>query len=163
MDMGWLDGALWLVLAFSVVLGALRGLVREVIALASWLLAFVWAQVHAETVAEWLPAGVSVPVVRLAAGFALIFIGVAVAGALLAWVLGRFVQAVGLRPIDRMLGAGFGLARGVVLLLGVTLMVVALGGHVHPVWTGSETAVLLSNTLLMLKPLLPGALVGYLP
>jgi len=163
MDMGWLDGALWLVLAFSVVLGALRGLVREVIALASWLLAFVWAQVHAETVAEWLPAGVSVPVVRLAAGFALIFIGVAVAGALLAWVLGRFVQAVGLRPIDRMLGAGFGLARGVVLLLGVTLMVVALGVHVHPVWTGSETAVLLSNALLKLKPLLPGALAGYLP
>ena len=163
MDIGWLDWLLWGVLAFSVALGALRGLIREVISLASWVLAFLLAQVHAETVAAWLPAGVSLPPVRLAAGFALIFIGVAVGGALLAWVLGRFMQAVGLRPIDRVLGAGFGLARGVVLLLGLTLMVVALGVQAHPVWTQSETALLLTQTLQELKPLLPGALAEYIP
>ena len=163
MDIGWLDWTLWVVLAFSVALGALRGLVREVISLAAWVLAFLLAQVHAETVAAWLPAGVSLPAVRLAAGFALIFIGVAVGGALLAWVLGRFLQAVGLRPVDRILGAGFGLARGVVLLLGLTLMVVALGVQAHPIWTQSETAVLLTQTLQELKPLLPGALAEYIP
>jgi hypothetical protein len=64
MDNGWLDWTLWAVLAFSVVLGALRGLVREVISLAAWVLAFVWAQVHAETVAAWLPAGLTVPTPR---------------------------------------------------------------------------------------------------
>ena len=37
MDNGWLDWTLWAVLAFSVVLGALRGLVREVISLAAWV------------------------------------------------------------------------------------------------------------------------------
>ena len=163
MDIGWLDWTLWAVLAFSVVLGALRGLVREVVSLAAWVLAFVWAQVHAETVAAWLPVGLTVPVVRLAAGFVLIFIGVAVAGALLAWALGRFLQAVGLRPIDRILGAGFGMARGGVLLLGLTLVVVTLGVQAHPVWAGSETAVLLTEGLYTLKPLLPGALAGYIP
>ena len=163
MDIGWLDLTLWAVLAFSVVLGVLRGLVREVVSLSAWVLAFVWAQVHAETVAAWLPVGLTVPVVRLAAGFVLIFIGVAVAGALLAWVLGRFLQAVGLRPIDRILGAGFGLARGGVLLLGVTLVVVTLGVQTHPVWARSETAVLLTEGLYTLKPLLPGALAEYIP
>jgi len=163
MDIGWLDGTLWVVLAFSVVLGALRGLIREMVSLAAWVMAFVLGQVHAETVAAWLPAGVSVPVVRLAAGFALIFIGVAVGGALLAWVLGRVLQAVGLRPIDRILGAGFGLARGVVLLLGVTLLVVALGVQTHPVWAQSDTAHLLTSTLTELKPMLPGALAEYIP
>ena len=39
MDIGWLDWTLWVVLAFSVALGALRGLVREVISLAAWVLA----------------------------------------------------------------------------------------------------------------------------
>lgn len=163
MDIGWLDGTLWVVLAFSVVLGALRGLIREVVSLAAWLLAFVLAQVHAETVAAWLPTGVSVPVVRLAAGFVLIFIGVAVGGALLAWVLGHVLQAVGLRPIDRILGAGFGLARGVVVLLGVTLLVVALGVQSHPVWAQSDTAQILTLALTQLKPLLPGALAEYIP
>jgi membrane protein required for colicin V production len=163
MDIGWLDWTLWAVLAFSVVLGALRGLVREVISLAAWVLAFVWAQIHTETVAAWLPAGVSIPVVRLAAGFALIFIGVVVAGALLAWLLGRFLQAVGLRPIDRILGAGFGLARGAVLLLGLTLVVVSLGIQAQPVWAASETALLLTEALQALKPLLPGALAEYIP
>lgn len=163
MDIGWLDWILWAVLAFSVVLGALRGLVREVIALAAWVLAFVWAQVHAETVAAWLPAGLSVPVVRLAAGFALIFVGVAVAGALLAWLLGRFLQAVGLRPIDRILGSGFGLLRGVVLLLGVSLIVVATGLQSQAWWAASPTAAHLTRTLNQIKPLLPGALAEYIP
>ena len=163
MDIGWLDWILWAVLAFSVVLGALRGLVREVIALAAWVLAFVWAQVHAETVAAWLPAGLSVPVVRLAAGFALIFVGVAVAGALLAWLLGRFLQAVGLRPIDRILGSGFGLLRGVVLLLGVSLIVVATGLQSQAWWAASPTAAQLTRTLNQIKPLLPGALAEYIP
>jgi membrane protein required for colicin V production len=163
MDIGWLDWTLWGVLAFSVVLGALRGLIHEVISLAAWVLAFLLAQVHAETVAAWLPAGISLPAVRLAAGFALIFIGVAVGGAIFAWVLGRFLQAVGLRPVDRILGAGFGLARGVIVLLGLTLVVVALGMQAHPIWTQSETAVRLTETLHELKPLLPGALTEYIP
>ncbi len=163
MDIGWLDWTLWAVLAISVALGVLRGLVREVVSLAAWVLAFVWAQVYAETVAAWLPAAVSVPMVRLALGFALVFFGVALAGAVLAWVLGRFLQAVGLRPIDRILGAGFGLARGAVLLLGVTLVVVALGQTTHPVWAQSETATWLTDTLQTLKPLLPGALAEAIP
>jgi membrane protein required for colicin V production len=61
------------------------------------------------------------------------------------------------------LGAGFGLARGVVLLLGVTLLVVALGVQTHPVWAQSDTAHLLTSTLTQLKPMLPGALAEYIP
>jgi membrane protein required for colicin V production len=163
MDIGWLDWTLWGVLAFSVALGALRGLTREVVSLAAWVLAFLLAQVHADTVAAWLPATVSAPVVRLTAGFALVFVGVAVAGALLSWILGRFLQAVGLRPIDRILGAGFGLARGGVLLLGVTLIVVSLGFQSSHFWKKSETATWLTRTLHEIKPLLPGALAEYIP
>jgi hypothetical protein len=43
------------------------------------------------------------------------------------------------------------------------LMVVALGVQAHPVWTQSETAMLLTLTLQELKPLLPGALAEYIP
>jgi steroid 5-alpha reductase family enzyme len=55
--------------------------------------------------------------VRYAAGFAVVFILAVFAGGLVAWGTSKLVEAVGLRPVDRVLGAAFGLVRGVVLLL----------------------------------------------
>ena len=45
------------------------------------------------------------------------------AAALLAWLIKKLVEAVGLRPIDRVLGAVFGLVRGAVLLLALAVVI----------------------------------------
>jgi hypothetical protein len=49
------------------------------------------------------------------------------------------------------------------LLLGLTLVVVSLGIQAQPVWAASETALLLTEALQALKPLLPGPLAEYIP
>jgi glutamine phosphoribosylpyrophosphate amidotransferase len=54
--------------------------------------------------------------VRYAAGFVVVLVAAAFAGGLVAWALKKLIEAIGLRPVDRTLGAAFGLARGVVLL-----------------------------------------------
>src|SRR3954468_19292029 len=101
MDIAALDWAVVAVLALSMVVGALRGLVYEVLSVVSWIAAFVLAQWFAPEVAGWLPLGKSGEAARYAAAFVIVFIGVVFAGGVLAWLIKKMVEAVGLRPIDR--------------------------------------------------------------
>lgn len=161
--MNAVDLVLMAVLLLSTVLGVWRGLVYEVISVAGWVAAFVLAQAYAEPVAQWLPVeGFSLPL-RLAAGFVLVFIGAAFAAGLLAWVVKKLVDSVGLRPVDRVLGAGFGLVRGAVLLLALAVVVSMTPLQQHADWQASYTAGVLSDTLHEIKPLLPEVVARYLP
>jgi len=161
--MSGLDVALLAVVLLSTVLGLWRGLVYEVISVAGWVAAFVLAQAYAPALAQWLPVeGFSAPL-RLAAGFALVFMGVAFVGGLLAWGVKRLVRSVGLRPVDRILGGGFGLLRGAVLLLALAVVVSMTPLQQHAYWQASPVAGVLSATLLELKPVLPEGVARFLP
>ena len=117
MSLAALDWIFATVLLLSVLLGAWRGLVFEVLSLASWVAAFLLAQWLALDVAGFLPMSGSSEVMRYGAGFLLVFIAVAMLGGLLAALLKNLIATVGLRPVDRVLGAAFGALRGVLLLL----------------------------------------------
>ncbi|WP_372662441.1 CvpA family protein [Hydrogenophaga sp.] len=161
--MAWVDWALLAVLLLSALLGLWRGLVYEVISVAGWVAAFLLAQWYAADVAAWLPMdGASQPL-RLAAGFALVFMGTAFAGGMLAWLVKRLVESVGLRPVDRILGGAFGLARGVVILLALTVVVSMTQMQQQAWWQASAAAGVLSSALHQIKPLLPDALARSLP
>ncbi len=149
------DWVLLGVLLLSVLLGLWRGLMYEVLSLAGWVVAFVLAQAFADDVAAWLPMqGLSLPL-RLALAFVLVFVAVAFAGGLVAWLVKKLVATVGLRPVDRVLGGAFGLARAVVMLLGVAVVVSMAQMQNAAWWRGSSTAGVLSATLLEIRPLLP--------
>ncbi|MCU0927209.1 MAG: CvpA family protein [Hydrogenophaga sp.] len=161
--MSWLDWALLAVLLLSALLGLWRGLVYEVLSLAVWVVAFVVAQAYAAPVGAWLPVdGFSQPL-QLAAGFAAVFVATAFVGGLLAWLVKKFVESVGLRPVDRILGGAFGLARGMVILLGLAVVVSMTPLQSQERWRDSAVAGVLSRTLHAIKPLLPEALARHLP
>lgn len=156
------DWVLLAVLLLSVLLGAWRGLVYEVLSVAGWVAAFVLAQAYADEVAAMLPIEGLAPPLRLAAGFALVFIAVAFAGGLLAWMVKKLVASVGLRPVDRILGSAFGLARGVVMLLALAVVVSMSPMRDAPWWRGSVAADMLVATLHAVKPLLPEPVARYI-
>ncbi|MFN7123240.1 MAG: CvpA family protein [Hydrogenophaga sp.] len=160
--MGLTDGLLLTVLLLSVLLGAWRGLVYEVLSVASWVAAFVLAQSYADEVALLLPLESLSPPLRLAAGFLVVFIAVAFAGGLLAWLVKKLVASVGLRPVDRILGSAFGLARGVVMLLAFAVVVSMSPLRDAPWWQGSVVADMLVATLHAIKPLLPEPVARYI-
>lgn len=161
--MSWLDWALLVVLLLSALLGLWRGLVYEVLSVAVWVVAFVLAQAYAAPVGAWLPVdGFSAPL-QLAAGFAAVFLVSAFVGGLLAWLVKKLVESVGLRPVDRVLGGAFGLARGLVILLGVTVVVSMTPLQTQERWRESPVAGILSRTLHAIKPLLPEAVARHLP
>ena len=158
-----LDWIFLAVLAVSLLLGAWRGLVYEVLSVISWIAAFVLAQWFAPDAAAMLPIAGAGEAVRYAAGFVAVFLAVVFAGGLLAWLIKKLVQAVGLRPIDRMLGAMFGLLRGVVVLLAAAIVINMTALHNAQWWTESKGAGLATAALKGLKPVLPERFGRYLP
>jgi membrane protein required for colicin V production len=157
-----LDWILASVLFLSLLLGAWRGLVYEVLMLLAWVASFYAAQWAAPPVAAMLPlSSVSEPV-RYAAAFVLVFIVAVFVTGLLAHGLKKLVEAVGLRPVDRTLGAAFGLVRGVVVLLVATVVMDMTALKSSPWWLESQGAPVLTATLKGVAPLLPEPFAKYL-
>jgi membrane protein required for colicin V production len=92
-----------------------------------------------------------------------VFIAVVFAGALLAWLTSKLVQAVGLRPVDRTLGAAFGLIRGAVLLMAVAVVINMTALKRADWWTESRAAGVSTTAVKGLKPVLPERFGQYLP
>ena len=151
------------VLVLSMLIGLVRGLVFEVISLGGWVAAFFCAQWLADDVGAWLPFGEPDATWRYAAGFVLVFVGVAFGVGLLAALIRKLITVVGLRPVDRILGGAFGAARGAVALLALAVVVhlLALSGNAW--WHESRSAIVLDAALQGLKPALPEKLASYLP
>ena len=151
------------VLGVSLLLGVWRGLVREVLSLVNWVLAFYLAQWFAQDAAKYLPmSGVS-DVLRYAIGFALVFVVSAFAGGLVVWGLSKLVSSAGLGLVDRSLGAVFGLLRGMIFLLALAVVVAMTPAKSEIWWTQSVMATATLHTLKVIKPVLPEKFAKYLP
>lgn len=122
--MGWADSVLLGTIALSVLVGGLRGFIKEVLDLAVWLAAFLVAFQFSGALAENLQGTVSLPSARMALAFGGLFIGVLLVGALATYLVGKLVETTGLTGTDRLLGGVFGAARGLMLTV---LLILAAG------------------------------------
>jgi len=156
------DWILLAVLVFSMLLGAWRGLVYEVLSVLGWAASFYAAQYFAPMVADWLPLQSSSQTIRYAAAFVLVFVAAVFAAGMLAFLLKKLIQAIGLRPIDRSMGAAFGLVRGLILLLAAAVVMDMTSLKNSVWWQESKGAPILSAALKGLKPVLPEKFANYL-
>jgi membrane protein required for colicin V production len=157
------DWILLAVLALSLLLGLWRGIVQEVLSLAGWVAAFYVSQMYAPMAAASLPMEGSSQMLRYAAGFVVVFVAVLVATVLVSFVVKKLISAVGLGPLDRLLGSLFGLMRGVVILLAVTVLVGMTPMRETLAWKQAQGAQWLQQFLHVLKPVLPADFGKYLP
>jgi membrane protein required for colicin V production len=156
------DLALLGVLAVSLILGAWRGFVYEVLSVIGWAASFYLAQWLAPDVAVRLPLQSASDPVRYAAAFALVFIVAVFVAGLLAVLVKKLIEAVGLRPVDRTLGAAFGVVRGVILLLAAAVVINMTAFRSSAWWQESKGAEVLTAALKGLKPVLPEQFAKYL-
>lgn len=121
--MTWVD---WCILGLgilSALLGILRGFFREVATLAVWALALVVAVEFGDLLADSLQTYISLPSVRIAAAYAILFLGVLIAGAIVTHFLVEMIRRSVISGTDRALGGLFGVARA--LLIGGFLVLIA--------------------------------------
>jgi membrane protein required for colicin V production len=157
------DWILLALLAASMLLGALRGLVYEVLSVMGWIAAFLLAQWFAPTVSEKLPMQGSGETLRFAAAFVLVFIASVFAAGLISALMKKLISAVGLRPVDRILGAIFGAFRGLILLMALSVVVHMTALHESEWWLESKGGPMLMTLLKGLRPMLPEKFGAFLP
>jgi membrane protein required for colicin V production len=156
--MTWLDYAVLGVTVVSILWGVWRGLVREVISLAGWVVAFLAANLFAGPLSAALPAALRSPELRVLIAFVAIFFASLVLAGLVALLLSRLAKAAGLAALDRALGALFGLCRAALIVAAFALLAGLTALPHHPLWTHSVSGKHLARLALALKPALPPAL-----
>lgn len=160
---GGIDLALAAVLLLSMLAGLWRGLVFELLALVGWGVAFVVAQRHGGAAAAALPVGVPGGALNALVGWVAVFVGVLVLWGLGAALLRRLVRASPLSGLDRLLGATFGLVRGLAILLVAVTIVWLTPARTAPQIEASRGVGWLVAMLGVVRPALPEGLARHLP
>ena len=155
--MNGFDLALLVVVAASTLFAFVRGVIREMIALVTWVAGFVLAIHYAGPLAGWWTRLDMTPVAKHLLAFATILVAVMILGALVAWMLSRVVKAIGLGFVDRLLGAIFGLARGLLILVVFALVAGVTALPKRDWWQNSTLGDPLAEIALALKSYLPRA------
>ena len=149
------DYVFFAVLALSVLLGAWRGLVAEVFALAGWVLALVLAWKSAEFLTPYLGAVAAAHWARWGIAFLLVFVLTLIVMALARALMAELLKAAGLGLSDRALGAVFGTLRGLIIALVVVLLAGLTEVPSQPWWRGAVSAPPLEGMVIALKPRMP--------
>jgi membrane protein required for colicin V production len=163
LDLGWVDLFMLVVMAASVVIGLWRGFIFEVLALLGWIAAYFFSQWFAPDLSRQLPIGTPGSGLNHAAAFVLCFIFALIVWGLLARVVRLLLRATPLSVPDRVLGAGFGVLRGGVLLLVLATIVAFTPAARSPEWQASIGARWLGDAVVTLRPALPAEVANWLP
>ncbi|HBO38542.1 MAG TPA: colicin V synthesis protein [Pasteurellaceae bacterium] len=106
------------IMFFSIVVSVFRGFVREVLSLASWVVAFIVASQFYPYLANLLTQIESL-YARNATAIGILFVATLIVGAIVNYTIGQLVDKTGLSGTDRILGGCFGLLRGILIVAAI--------------------------------------------
>lgn len=141
-------------IAISILISLVRGFVKELISVLSWILA-AWLSVrHSQTLSNYITF-TEVQSLRVFLAFLIIFVVMIFLGATVNFMVGHFVRKTPFSAADRVLGMVFGAARGVVIL-----SVLVLLGGLTPLprdawWQESYAIVRAQKVAIWMKGFLP--------
>lgn len=158
--MNEIDWAIVAVVALSVLLGILRGFVREVLALAGWVIGIWLALRFASALGRELPFDIPWSEARTALAAFAIVLGSLVAAGLVSWLIGKLLKAAKLSGTDRFLGALFGLLRAALIVLLVALFAGRTALAQQPLWRESLLLPHVEAAVRFAAPLLPPPVVA---
>jgi|YelNatPaOPRAMG01_1025707.scaffolds.fasta_scaffold10268_5 membrane protein required for colicin V production len=121
----WLDWVLVIIVFLSVLTAIRKGFVAELVSLASVIAALLVAAFNYKRVAPLLAGITNTREVALGASFIILFAVVLVVGALVSVIGRKLIKTVELQWFDRILGAAFGLVRGILIDCVVLLVMMA--------------------------------------
>src|SRR5882724_4727709 len=118
------DYAVIALVGLSLLIGLLRGAVKEVFSLAGWVVAILLANRFAAELALLMKPMLDNPPLAMISAYILIVLGCLLVATLLKLAASELIKAVGLGAVDRLLGVLVGAARGVLIVL---ILVLAAG------------------------------------
>ena len=156
------DYILLVLLIGSMLISLTRGLVREVISLVSWIVAFYVAIHYGDVLEPWLPHAISGDVLRVIVTFVVLFVGTRIIMMFLAKLASLVLRASGLTFMDRFLGAFFGLVKGALIALVLVLVCGMTRIPQQPFWRNAMFSPMAEAMVRTVMPYLPGYFVEYI-
>lgn len=154
---GYADIIILAVLLISMVMSLWRGFVREALSLVIWIAAF-WIAIHFyPDVSNYLVEKISTPGLRMMVAFSVLFFGTLIIGGIVSYCIIHLIKKTGLSGTDRMLGAGFGLLRGIVIVALGIMGADMLHLSSDPKWQNSHFIPLFQQVADWLKQVIPHA------
>ncbi len=149
------DFVVLIIFVVSISISVVRGIVRESLSLAGWVIAYMIAKAFAKDFVSMLPLSITGDSLRVLISFSALFLSVLLVMSLITILSSALVKTVGLGSVDRLFGAFFGLARG---LLAVLLLVLLAGLTTlpqEPFWQKALLSKPLEAGVIMTMPWLP--------
>lgn len=126
------------ILSFSVIIGLIRGFVREVISLITWFVAFVAAFKFSPMVADLFHATIAQTMTRFIVAGLLIFVVILIVGFIVNKLIHLLISITGFGFFDRLLGMIFGALRGA-LTVSVMLLLIGASTYKDADWMKQST------------------------
>ena len=109
------DALFLIIISLSILVGILRGLIKEVISISS-LIVSIWASINfGASVGSYFEFWINEPKFQLWVGMIATFLSIIIIGMILARILSKIFRLSLSTKIDRILGASFGFFRGCLL------------------------------------------------
>ncbi len=155
MDFNYIDIAIAIIILITALIGFMRGFVWMAIFLATWSAAILLTIKFKDQLATALPVKLGSEVAQTGLAALLIFIGVLIIGAIINYLFGKAVSAVGLGTFDRILGTGLGIALGALAITLVTMLLSLTEFPNQPTWQQSRFVPKFQEAAEWLKTLIP--------
>lgn len=136
--MNAIDIGILVVISASVLLSFWKGFVQQAISLIGWLAALLAARLFGPVLAPSLAIVIAEPGIQLAMAYVSITIVVLLATKVLSGMFSKIVQKIGLGFLDKLLGAFFGLLRGVIIVLLLVAIASLTELRHQPIWKESQ-------------------------
>jgi membrane protein required for colicin V production len=158
----WIDFAIIGVIFISLVIGLMRGLIREALSLITWILA-IWVGLnYGRSLSGFLEQFIAYPSIRMAVSFLILFFLTLILGSVIGYLLGELIKKTGLTGSDRFAGMIFGIGRG---LLVVAILVMLAGMTPipeDPWWNESKLIPPFQSLAIWLRDNMPADLTDYI-
>lgn len=114
--MSIVDWGIVVIILISTLISIWRGAIREVISLTTWILAFLISFKFYLNLVPFYSAFTQEVILQKGAAFLTLMLLILIIGTIIGITLSAAVGKIGLRPLDRTLGMGFGGARGILII-----------------------------------------------
>jgi len=158
----WVDFAIIGLVFISLIIGLMRGFIKEAFSLVIWMLAIWVGLSFSREFSRFLEQSISYPSARIAASFAILFVMTLVLGSMISFLLGVLVNKTGLTGTDRFAGMIFGIARGMVVVSIIVMLAGLTPLPEDPWWKESKLIPPFQALALWLRDHIPSGVAGYI-
>lgn len=155
LDFNWVDITISGIVLLSIIISLARGFVREALSLLTWAVAFWLALSFSPAIASKLQNHIATPSLRTITAFGVLFVGALLLGGIVNRMLALLIAKTGLSGMDRILGAIFGFARGLLLTAVLLLLAKLTPLSADPWWKASALIPRLEPLEIWLTAFLP--------